>query len=549
MNGVSQPQPSNFDDIVGAPSKGSLEGDTFTYAREVRSRIDEWWDVQVAKPVVNRLWHWGVPAVVILVAAVTRLWNLGRPHTLVFDETFYVKDAWTLWNLGYEAGWSAEADTLFAAGNTDVYTTDPSFVVHPPLAKYLIGLGMAAFGPESSVGWRISTAIVGILAVVLVLLIAKKLMRSTLLAGIAGGLMAIDGNAIVMSRVALLDNFVMFFVLLGFGAILLDREWSIHRLDLKVRAKPESDWGPVLIWRPWLMAAGLALGLAAAVKWNGLYFLAVFAVYTLVVDALARRRLGVPFWFTGTLFKQAPVSFLLTVPIALAAYLVTWTRWFTTDGGYYRQWATEGDNAWKGAFEWVPLAIQSFVHYQTSVYNYHVGEMRPHNYQANPLTWLLMVRPTSMYYEGSERGQNGCLADLCGASITGIANPLIWWAATAAIVYLAYRLVRYREWRVGLILMAFGAGYLPWLLYTERTVFQFYTIAFEPFMILALTFAIGRILGTRDDPAWFRERGFVVVGFYLALVVAVSVYFWPLWTGVQLDYYFLASHWWLPTWR
>ena len=549
MNGVSQPQPSNFDDIVGAPSKGSLEGDTFTYAREARSRIDEWWDVQIAKPVVNRLWHWGVPAVVILVAAVTRLWNLGRPHILVFDETFYVKDAWTLWNLGYEAGWSAEADTLFAAGNTDVYTTDPSFVVHPPLAKYLIGLGMAAFGPESSVGWRISTAIVGILAVVLVLLIAKKLMRSTLLAGIAGGLMAIDGNAIVMSRVALLDNFVMFFVLLGFGAILLDREWSIHRLDLKGRAKPESDWGPELIWRPWLMAAGLALGLAAAVKWNGLYFLAVFAVYTLVVDALARRRLGVAFWFSGTLFKQAPVSFLLTVPIALAAYLVTWTRWFTTDGGYYRQWATEGDNAWKGAFEWVPLAIQSFVHYQTSVYNYHVGEMRPHNYQANPLTWLLMVRPTSMYYEGSERGQNGCLADLCGASITGIANPLIWWAATAAIVYLAYRLVRYREWRVGLILMAFGAGYLPWLLYTERTVFQFYTIAFEPFMILALTFAIGHILGTRDDPAWFRERGFVVVGFYLALVVAVSVYFWPLWTGVQLDYYFLASHWWLPTWR
>jgi len=549
MNGVSQPQPSNFDEIVGAQSKGSLEGESFSYARETRARIDEWWDVQVAKPVVNRLWHWGVPAVVILVAVVTRLWNLGRPHTLVFDETFYVKDAWTLWNLGYESQWSAEADTLFAAGNTDVFTTDASFVVHPPLAKYLIGLGMAAFGPESSVGWRISTAIVGILAVVLMLLIAKKLMRSTLLAGIAGGLMAIDGNAIVMSRVALLDNFVMFFVLLGFGAILLDREWSIHRLESKVRAKPESDWGPVLIWRPWLMAAGLALGLAAAVKWNGLYFLAVFAVYTLVVDALARRRLGVPFWFTGTLFKQAPVSFLLTVPIALAAYLVTWTRWFTTDGGYYRQWATEGDNAWKGAFEWVPLAIQSFVHYQTSVYNYHVGEMRPHSYQANPLTWLLMVRPTSMYYKGSENGQNGCLADLCGESITGIANPLIWWAATAAILYLAYRLVRYREWRVGFILMAFGAGYLPWLLYTERTVFQFYTIAFEPFMILALTFAIGHILGTRDDPAWFRERGFVVVGSYLALVVAVSVYFWPLWTGVQLDYYFLASHWWLPTWR
>ena len=44
--------------------------------------------------------------------------------------------------------------------------------------------------------------------------------------------MAIDGNAIVMSRVALLDNSVMFFVLLGFGAVLLDRRQSAARLAL-----------------------------------------------------------------------------------------------------------------------------------------------------------------------------------------------------------------------------------------------------------------------------------------------------------------------------
>jgi dolichyl-phosphate-mannose--protein O-mannosyl transferase len=537
-------QPPAFDDVLGARPAGPVR-----YVYETRSRIDEWWDRQMMGHLWSRLYHWGVPAIVVLVASITRLWNLGSPHVLVFDETFYVKDAWTLWNLGYEAQWSAEADTLFAAGNTDVFTTDASFVVHPPLGKWLIGLGMAAFGAESSVGWRISTAIVGILAVVLLIVIAKKLLGSTLLAGIAGGLMAVDGNAIVMSRVSLLDNFLMFFVLLGFGAILLDREWSINRLTAKVRDKPDSTWGPVLLWRPWLMAAGLALGLAAAVKWNGLYFLAFFAIYTLVTDALTRRRLGVPFWFSGTVFKQAPVSFLLSVPIALAAYLSTWIRWFQTDSGYYRQWATEDGNAWTGALSWVPLSIQSFWHFETSVYNYHVGEMRPHGYQANPLTWLLMVRPTSMYYEGAELGQNGCLVETCGSSITGIANPLIWWAAAAAAAFLVYHFARYREWRVGLILLGLAAGYLPWLLYLNRTVFQFYTIAFEPYLILGLTFVIGLLLGTRDDPAWVRNRGFGLVGVYLVLVCAVSVYFWPLWTGIQLDYYYLASHWWLPTWR
>ena len=40
---------------------------------------------------------WGAPAAVLLLAAVLRLWNLGNPHSLVFDETFYVKDASELW--------------------------------------------------------------------------------------------------------------------------------------------------------------------------------------------------------------------------------------------------------------------------------------------------------------------------------------------------------------------------------------------------------------------------------------------------------------------
>jgi dolichyl-phosphate-mannose-protein mannosyltransferase len=519
-----------------------------------RPETDQTHPVDVRTGVRRRLWTWGAPAIVVLVASLTRLWNLGSPRQLVFDETFYVKDSWTLWNLGYSAGWPAEADASFNAGLTDIYTTEPSFVVHPPLAKWLIGLGMAAFGPDSSVGWRISTAVIGILAVILLMVIAKKLLGSTLLAVVAGGLFAIDGNAIVMSRVALLDNHVMFFALLGFGAVLLDRAWTERRLHECMRVRRDADrttdWGPSLWWRPWLLAAGLAFGLASAVKWSGIYFLAAFAVYTLVVDALARRRAGVFFWGSGTLLKQAPVSFLLTVPVAVAAHMASWTSWFTSDDGYYRHWAEAAGNAWTGALSWVPLSVQSWWHFQSSVYAYHVGEMRPHGYQANPLTWLFLVRPTSMFWESSPAGENGCSAAAsCGASITGIANPLIWWAATAAILYLVYRLARYREWRVGLILMGMVAGYVPWLMYLHRTVFQFYTIAFEPYMILGLTMVIGLLLGGRDDPHDRRARALPFVAAFLALAVIVSAFYWPLWTGMQLDIRWIQLHWWLPTWR
>jgi len=534
-----------FDDLLdGEPmEREQLE-------QRTGSRLDDWW--QSRAPRVRRVLRWAAPAFVVVIAAVTRLINLGSPHTLVFDETFYVKDAWTLVNLGYEGQWPAEADALFAGGQTDIFLSDPSFVVHPPLGKWLIGLGMLIFGPENSFGWRVATAVTGILAVVLIMLIARLLFKSMLLATIVGFLLAISGTAIVMSRVALLDNFVMFFALLGFGAVLLDRSWSRVRLAAWIARREEggrgTDWGPALWNRPWLIAAGAAFGATAAVKWSGLYFLAAFAVYTLVVDALARRRAGIQFWGSGTVFTQAPVTFLLTVPIALVVYLSTWSSWFLSDNGYSRHWAEDAGHAWSGLLSWVPLSVQSFWHFEASVYSYHLGEMRPHGYQANPLTWLLMIRPTSMYYQSSSLGQDGCQFTTCGASITGIANPIIWWAATAAVLYLVYRLARYREWRVGLILMGMVAGYLPWLLYLNRTVFQFYTIAFEPYMLLALVFVIGLILGSPHDERDRRVSGLRLVGIFLGFAAVVSAFYWPLWTGLQIDYNFLRLHWWLPTW-
>ncbi len=544
---------AGFDAIVEPPATTGPVTTPPARRPERESLVELLWTRLATTPLRARLIRWAGPVLVTLLAAGTRLWQLADPHTLVFDETFYVKDAYTLLNLGYESQWPKDSDPLFADGRIDGYGTEASFVVHPPLGKWLIALGFLVFGAEDSLSWRISTAVVGILMVVLLMVIAKGLFHSTLVATIAGTLLAIDGNAIVMSRVALLDNFGAFFALLGFGAILLDRAQSAERLAVWLAAREKRglppDWGPALWWRPWLVAAGLAFGLAAAIKWNGLYFLAGLAVYTVVVDMLARRRAGLGFWFGGTLLKQAPVSFLLTVPVALAVYLASWTGWFVTDGGYDRNWAAAPGNALGGPFSWLPLALQSFWHMQTEVYNYHVNEHSGHPYAANPLTWLLMLRPTSMYFEGSNLGENGCATDFCGSAITGIANPIIWWAGAAAGVYLLYRLVRLREWRTGLILAGLGAGYLPWLLYLERTVYQFYTIAFEPYLILALAYVAWRLLGSRDDPAWLRKRGGRLIAVFLVVAVAVSVFFWPMWTAIQIDWPLMNAHYWLPSWR
>src|SRR5690606_15745401 len=127
--------------------------------------------------------------------------------------------------------------------------------------------------------------------------------------------------------------------------------------------------------------------------------------------------------------------------------------------------------------------------------------------------------------------------------------PIIWWACAAALGYLVYRLVRYRQWQAGLILTGAAAGYLPWLLYPTRTVFQFYAIVFEPFLILGLTLVIVVILGSRGDTTWRRLSGIRVVAVFLVAAVLVSAFFYPVWTGMTLPEPFIRSHYWLPGWR
>lgn len=516
---------------------------------EVRgSRFDDWFAYVLRTPARQRAWYWGAPLAVLLLAAITRLWNLGTPHALVFDETYYVKDAYSLTQYGYEGKWADGANPLFESGDMSSLSAAAEYVVHPPLGKWMISLGIQWFGVDNAFGWRFTTAIAGIIAVWVLMMVMRRLSGSTLLAVIAGLLFAVDGSAIVMSRVAILDNWVMLFSLLGAAAVLADRAGHERRLTERLAwvrsGGGVASWGVAFWWRPWLVTAGVMFGAATAVKWSGLWFLAAFGLYLVGVDALARRSLGLPKWWQAAVFTQGPIAAILLVVPATAVYLTSWLGWITTSGGWKRDWA-----ATTGYSGPLPEWLASLIAYHQQAYGYHVSLSSPHPYQANPLSWLFMIRPTSMYYVGSTLGENGCPLDSCSSAITGIGNPLIWWAAAIAAFYLYYRLIRHREWQVGFILLGLAAGYLPWLMYLNRTVFQFYSIAFEPFLILGLTWCIGLILGKRGDPWDRRDRGVLTVAVYLTLVVVVSAFYYPLMSGMQIPFWFWNSHIWLPSWR
>ncbi len=502
-----------------------------------------------------------LPAAVLGIAAATRLIGLEQPSELVFDETYYVKDAESLRQLGYEGRWPDGANEFWAAGTPGSPDPLASFVAHPPLGKWVIAIGLALLGPENPAGWRLGTALAGIALVGLVMLLAHLLLGRLVLTSIAGLLIAVDGNAIVMSRVALLDGVLALLIVLAVVFVVLDRQ-DAHRqllawLERRRSADPPrtTDWGPGLWGRPWLLAAGLTFGLATGVKWNALYLLAAFAVLTVAADAVDRGRAGVALWASGTLLKQAPISFVLTIPAAAAAHLLTWWGWFTTTGGYGRERVVNDDNRLPGILGSLPDPLQNWWAYQQSIYGYHVGVTADHNYDAPALGWPLLLRPTYMHYTD--------LGDGTAEAITGIPNPLIWWAAVAAVVTLVVMLItnavqRMRGasraplpttgWPLAVVLTGVFAGWLPWLLYPERTTFFFYTIVITPFLVLALTIVLSAVLGQPEAAAPRRAVGATVVIAFLVIVVAISAFFLPLWTGTPTDMGFIRLHYWLPTW-
>lgn len=442
---------------------------------------------------------------VLVLAGAIRLINLQSPGTLVFDEVYYVRDAWTLWNLGYEAEWVAAAD--FAAGSVNAFTRVGDFIAHPPLGKWLIGAGMALFGPENPFGWRIATALAGIVVVLLVMLIARRLFRSTALAALAGFLVAIDGIAITMSRTALLDGILAMFILAAFLAIL-------RHLDTP-------GWGG------WLIVGGVLLGAATAVKWSGLYALAAFGLWVVIVETvrLRKARRGKPFLLRSV--WSALTTFFLFVPVAGAVYLSSWAGWIFTSGGYGRGWA-----AGAGFGDGVYGIARSVWKYHRDIYDYNIGLDTEHPYQANPFTWLGLVRPTAFYYSATD-------AEGIVQYVTSVANPVIWWGGAAALVFLIVQTVRRATWQNTAILVGVAATYLPWLFLFHRTMFQFYTVTLEPFLVLALVAAL----------AWlWQQRLRLLVVNYLIAVVLVSAFFLPVWMGIPIPEWFAVIHYWFPSW-
>ena len=488
---------------------------------------------------------WAVAGVVTLIAAILRFVNLGHPTGYVFDEVYYAIEGQELLERGVE--WRTETDS---AGN--VLNSYGDFVVHPPLGKWIIALGIRMFGNDGF-GWRFMAVVCGVLSVLIITRTARRMFDSTVLGATAGLLMALDGFHFVLSRTAILDVFVMFFVVAAFGCLVLDRDhqrraWLAAMQQGLDPSRPGRAGRLRLTWATvpwWRLAAGLMVGFGCAVKWSAIFVLPVFLVLIFFWGVGLRRTVGAARPWRDTLLDE--LGWLVAVCVlVLGAYLASWTGWFMTDSGWKRHYfAVE-------RLEPEPPvigALRNLWYYHVDVLRFHEGLNSSHPYQSWPWQWLLMARPVAFY----RAGDIPCGAAQCNAEITLLGTPVLWWAFVPALVGLAWFGISRRDWRAAAIGAMVFAGFAPWFYYElkQRTMFLFYASPVEPFLILAVVYCLGALIngpgvgrlgrtGVRGAYALPAEdRRLYGTVFAAAFVTLVAICFWwyyPLYVGESIPY-------------
>jgi dolichyl-phosphate-mannose--protein O-mannosyl transferase len=125
---------------------------------------------------------------------------------------------------------------------------------------------------------------------------------------------------------------------------------------------------------------------------------------------------------------------------------------------------------------------------------------------------------------------------------------MIWWGGTLALGVVAFQWLLARDWRAGAIAIGVIGGYLPWFLYQQRTIFQFYAVAFVPWMVLAVTYCLGLIIGPRHGPPRRRRIAAAVAGSYVFVAVMMFWFFYPVLAGRLIPHGSWALRMWFPSW-
>jgi dolichyl-phosphate-mannose-protein mannosyltransferase len=384
---------------------------------------------------------------------------------------------------------------------------------HPPLGKALMSLCIMAFG-MTPFAWRLAGTLAGIFMLPGMYMTAKLLFKRSRIALMAMLLLTFDCMHYTQTRIATIDSFAVLFIIWMFYFMM--RYVLLHNFNHEKLSKT----------LPCLLASGVMMGLGIASKWIGMYAgagLAVTFFYCLYLrwreSRISAKTQGgavmKAFWKNALLTCAFCVLAFLVIPALI--YMASYTQYFMIRGG-------------KTLADWWEA--------QQYMFNYHSKLVDSHPYASPWYEWPLIIRPM-WYYKGNHDGWI--------ATINAMGNPAVWWVGLAAMLWLIGRKCagKARNLPATLLIIGVAAQFLPWVL-VPRSTFIYHYFASVPFIIWAICYFVSEHF-ENADPAGRKKLTRACVG-YLAVALALFVFFYPAISGVDMPVWYAQLLRWMPTW-
>jgi 4-amino-4-deoxy-L-arabinose transferase-like glycosyltransferase len=383
----------------------------------------------------------------------------------------------------------------------------PYEVSHPPLGKLILSLGIRLFG-MTPFGWRFMGTLFGTLMLPILYVLLKLLFGSTPAAAAGTFVFAFDFMHFVQTRIATIDTYAVFFILLSFLCMALFVRQDPDETRLRHRLLP-------------LGRCGLVWGIGCASKWTVIYFGAALAViwlgYWICRGVYLKKtgRLGrlVPEFLGNSAFC---VLVFICVP-AVVYYL-----------SYYPYGAAKGLHGIGAYFkkEYLDIVLEN----QKFMFTYHADLTSTHPYASRWWQWVIDARPILYFLDYPAFGMKSAFGAFNG--------PMVCWGGLVAMLVMVWRVFRRRDFRAFMILAGYLSSLVPWII-ISRPVFAYHYFPCMLFLAVALSYVFALIDRAPGGRPWLYS--------YCAGAGALFFLFYPALTGVAYPTWYFSMLRWFPT--
>lgn len=413
----------------------------------------------------------------------------------VFDEKHYAPQAFQM---------------LFIPGHQESF---PGYglVVHPPLGKTLISFGEKIFG-YTPLGWRAASIIAGVL-IVLMLMRIVHIVTGNMTAVIFTAIIAnLEGTQLFMSRIAMLDVFMAFFITAMALCIIKDFKTDTSHTPWHLRG--------------WLLLSGVCAGLAMAVKLSGAFYAAFMGVSLVIIVAFSSKSVRETFKALGM-----GLVFYLVVPLTI--FLLSWVPWFSNENSVYRHIAESG-NIEHPLPDWLanilPDSLNSFASYQIGVAQFHTelksgpGIENFHPWESKPELWFLGARP--MLFLNTHASEKDVIfgSGEGEAKLMLFANVAVWVLIIPVILWGLYKVITKKNPEWFIIISGFAVGIIPWFITHDRQQYFFYTVSWSMFIVIGISLMLYEIAHIISNKKQLNHQSSLNV-LYIPYVIIAAVVF------------------------